>query len=436
MMQTGRDPRLDFRFFFEELSSKGRLASPEKPLSLDFQVARFILDNQPSPVLIQTEKGLVVSNILATRESLYRAIGVSSDLEAYTRMSRALLSPRKLTRIEASSVSSLGDDLYKLPIPKFFEKDGGYYVTAGIFIAREHDGAAINASIHRALLLDERHFAVRLVPRHLYHMFTKAEKSGRPLQAAILVGAPPVMYVSAAASPPYGVYEAEVANALVDGGLAATVDLLENVPLPIPSEYIILGEFIPGKRASEGPFVDILGTYDEIREEPVFEVQEVLARPNPLFYSILPSGSEHILLMGFPREVSIWESVSKVVPRVHRVRLPVSGGGWLYAVISIDKTTEGDAKNAILAAFAAHPSLKIAVIVDGDVDPDNPREVEWAITTRMQPDEDILVIKGVRGSSLDPSADQKTLLTSKLGIDATRPLSKPEWLFKRARIPS
>ncbi|MGB9709696.1 MAG: UbiD family decarboxylase [Infirmifilum sp.] len=431
----GGRPELDLRLFLKELSSRKRLVSPSSMLKLEFQVARFIQEAQPSPILVNSEKGPIVSNLLASREALYLALNVSSDAEAYLQMSRALASPRKIELLETPSMASLGDDLYKLPIPKFFELDGGHYITAGIFVAKECDGNAINASIHRAMLLDENHLAVRLVPRHLYHMFTKAEKKRCPLRAAILIGAPPIFYLTAASSPPYGVYEAEVANSLAGGSLAATVDLLEGVPLPVPSEYVILGEFLLDRRAKEGPFVDILGTYDEVREEPVFKVHEILARPSPLFYSILPSGEEHILLMGFPREVTIWESVSKVVPRVHRVRLPVSGGGWLYAVVSIDKNVDGDAKNAILAAFAAHPSLKLVVVVDGDVNPDNPREVEWAIATRMQPDEDVIILRGVRGSSLDPSADQKSLTTSKMGIDATRPLGKPDWMFKRARIP-
>jgi len=426
---------LDLRALLQFYRSQSEIIESQRKLELEFEVARFIRDSQPTPVVADTERGLVVSNLLASRKALFEALGVRDDAEAYSKMARAMSSPLQISNLTTPSLVSLGDDLLRLPVPKFFEKDGGYYITAGVFIAKEVGGRAVNASIHRAMILDENHLAVRLVPRHLYYMFTQAEKRGIALPAAILVGAPPAVYVAAACSPPYGIYEVEVANTLAGGGLAGTSDLLEGVVLPVPSEVVILGEFLPGKRSKEGPFVDILGTYDEVREEPVFLVHEILTRQTPYFYSILPSGYEHTLLMGFPREVAIWDSVSKVVPKVHKVRLPPSGGGWLYAVVSIDKSTEGDAKNAILAAFAAHPSLKIAIVVDGDVDPDNPEDVEWAIATRMQPDEDLVIIRGARGSSLDPSADQKSLITSKLGIDATRPLSKPSWMFEKARIP-
>ena len=149
---------------------------------------------------------------------------------------------------------------------------------------------------------------------------------------------------------------------------------------------------------------------------------------NPLFHIILPGGREHQLLMGFPREAMIWENIRKVVPKVHKVRLTIGGGGWLHAVVAIDKNSEGDAKNAILAAFAAHPSLKHVVVVDGDIDPDNPYEVEWAIATRFQADKDIVIIRNARGSSLDPSSSNG--LTTKMGIDATAPLHEREKYIK------
>ena len=97
---------------------------------------------------------------------------------------------------------------------------------------------------------------------------------------------------------------------------------------------------------------------------------------------------------------------------------------------------EGDGKNALLAAFGAHSSLKHAIAVDRDIDVFNLDEVEWAIATRFQAGEDLVVIPQVRGSTLDPSADQETALTTKLGVDATLPLTKPYENFELAKIPT
>ncbi|RLI13848.1 UbiD family decarboxylase, partial [Candidatus Bathyarchaeota archaeon] len=151
--------------------------------------------------------------------------------------------------------------------------------------------------------------------------------------------------------------------------------------------------------------------------------------------AILPGGVEHKLFMGFPREAEIWKAVSAVVPAVRAVNLTAGGCGWLHAVVAIEKNVDGDAKNAILAAFSAHPSLKHVVVVDPDIDVYDPEQVEWAIATRFQADEDLVIIRGARGSTLDPSADQETGLTTKVGLDATIPIGLDRRAFSRARIP-
>jgi UbiD family decarboxylase len=140
--------------------------------------------------------------------------------------------------------------------------------------------------------------------------------------------------------------------------------------------------------------------------------------------------------MGLPHEVLIWDSVAKVVPKVCAVNLSVGGCGWLHAIIAVEKQVDGDGKNVLLAAFAAHPSLKHAVVVDSDIDVFDPCDVEWAIATRFQASKDLLIINNVRGSTLDSSADQETGLTSKVGVDATRPFTKPHEKFERAKIPT
>lgn len=141
------------------------------------------------------------------------------------------------------------------------------------------------------------------------------------------------------------------------------------------------------------------------------------------------------LLMGLPHEVLVWEAVSKVVPKVFAVNLSAGGSGWLHAVVSIEKQLDGDEKNAVLAAFAAHPSLKHVVGVDSDINVYDPIDVEWAIATRFQGGEDLVIIQNVRGSTLDSSADQETGLTTKVGGDGTRPFAKTKGKFERASMP-
>jgi len=158
-------------------------------------------------------------------------------------------------------------------------------------------------------------------------------------------------------------------------------------------------------------------------------------REDYIYQGLLPAGSEHRLMMGMPQEPRIWEYVRGVVPNVRGVNLTVGGMGWLHCVVSFDKFREGDPKNVLMAVFAAHPSLKHAVVVDSDIDPYDMQQVEWAIATRFKGDEDLLLVPNVRVSSLDPAGDQEKELGCKVGIDATRPMFKDPEGFRRAEIP-
>jgi len=156
---------------------------------------------------------------------------------------------------------------------------------------------------------------------------------------------------------------------------------------------------------------------------------------DPIYHDILPGYGEHRLLMGLPIESKLFHSVQDVVAGTKKVHLTDGGSNWLVAVIQIRKRLEGEPKNAIIAAFAGHPSLKIAIVVDEDIDPTNPTEVEFAISTRCQADKDLIAIPNSKGSSLDPSSDQNNLLTTKMGIDATATLLKSKDRFEIAKIP-
>jgi UbiD family decarboxylase len=201
------------------------------------------------------------------------------------------------------------------------------------------------------------------------------------------------------------------------------------------AELVLEGRISASREVDEGPFVDITGTYDVRRKQPVVEVVGVAHREDYIYEALLPASAEHRLLMGLPHEVLVWDAVSRVVPKVHAVNLSAGGCGWLHVVVSIDKQVDGDGKNALLAAFAAHPSVKHVVVVDSDIDVCDASEVEWAVATRFQASEDLIIINDVRGSTLDSSADQETGLTSKMGLDATKPFAKPREKFERAKIP-
>jgi UbiD family decarboxylase len=158
-------------------------------------------------------------------------------------------------------------------------------------------------------------------------------------------------------------------------------------------------------------------------------------RNNPIFHDVLAGFGEHQLLMGMPIEAKINMNLKQVLPQTKNVILTEGGCKWLHAVVQISKRRDSDPKKAIEAAFSAHRSLKNVIVVDDDIDPTNPVEVEYAMATRFQADSDLMIVPKVRGSSLDPSSDQKNLLTTKMGVDATKSFSKRAEGFEIARIP-
>jgi UbiD family decarboxylase len=379
----------------------------------------------------------VAAGLCATRKRLYKALNVSSSEEFYLKLLNALDKPLKCRRISKGQTGRkmMKVDLRKLPVLTHYEADGGPYITASLVAALSPDGETENVSIHRLQVLDGRKLAIRLVPRNLYRLYVDAKSKGKPLEVAIAIGVHPALSLAASASPPYGVSEYEVANALLNGKLKLVKCHRVEAYFPADSEIVLEGKILPDAEVSEGPFADLTGTYDAVRSQPVIEILAIHHREKPIYQSILPAGLEHKLLMGIGREAKIWKAVKEVVPKIGGVNLTSGGGGWLHAIISVEKQVNGDVKNVVMAAFAAHPSLKHVVVVDLDVDVYNLEEVEWAIATRFQGKRGLLVVEDVRGSTLDPSADQISGLTTKIGLDATKPLGLPEEKFRKAKIP-
>ncbi len=182
------------------------------------------------------------------------------------------------------------------------------------------------------------------------------------------------------------------------------------------------------------PFVDLTETYDVIRQQPVFELKALTHRKDAIWQALLPGALEHKLLMGMPREPTIFKKVNSVV-RCLDVNVNPGGCSWLHAIVKIDKKNADDGRKAIQAAFAGHRSCKHIYVVDEDIDIYNPEEVEWAMATRFQGDRDLIVMSREPGSSLDPSADAGTHLTTRMGFDLTKPLATVGKSFNKAAFP-
>ncbi len=391
-------------------------------VSRELELTKMLLKERTRPVLFENLDGYrAVGNLWSTRERIAQAMN-TDPMQLSKRMLDAMDSPSPPQELENAPFDKnmLTDfDLRESAIPKFYSGDGGRFITAGVVIA-EQDGIR-NMSFHRLMLIGERRFAVRVVPRHLHALHRRALAKGQDLKVAVAVGLCPSIMLSAAMNVEFGKDELTVANSLRQLCLKEPVcvrKIRNGLLVPAFAEYIFEGR-LTKEIADEGPFVDITGTEDPVRKQPVVEIDRMYHRDDPIFQTILPGANEHFLMMGMPREPVIQRSVSVAVPEVHGVRLTEGGCCWLHGVVSITKQKEGDSVNAIMAALGAHPSMKMVTVVDNDIDIYDDQDVEWAVATRFQGHKGLVVIENARGSSLDPSADETT---TKVGIDATKPI--------------
>jgi len=310
-------------------------------------------------------------------------------------------------------------DLCAIPIPWHYPEDRGRYQSASVIIA-EYDGVR-NMSFHRQFLRDANHCVSRFVPRHLRTMTDKARANGDEIDIAVVNGPDATVLLAAAMSFTHDLDELTVAAAFhqrLHGKPLELVTLSNGIQVPADSEYAMEAR-ITLEDDDEGPYVDITGTVDDVRQEPVIEYDAVHHRNAAIFHALIPAEVEHRTLMGLPRAPTIKSAVNEVVSCVD-VYMTDGGSGWLSAVVSIEPLNEGDGVKAIHAALDGHRSMKQVTVVDTDIDCSNPVRVEWALMTRWQPDKDTIILSNQKGSSLDPSRNEKGL-TSKIGIDATLP---------------
>lgn len=415
---------MSFRGFIDDLRKDRLLKEVQEPVSPVLDVTARAWG--AGPILFHNVDGhKCILNILSSRDLLARALGVpAGDIVRHLSSIDYQSYQSRLKEVDSSPFQEVvtSPDLSRLPILTYFEGDGGPYITSAVVVTQYGD--SLNACVHRLMVLGKDRLAARLVPgRHTHQLYQAAIAAGEELPVAIAIGVDPLVLIAASTRVPPNM-EFQYASSL-RGGPVELVRLENGVP--VPHAEIVLEGYITAERASEGPFVDITGTKDLVRQEPVIRLTKMMTCEGFIYHGLLPAGGEHKMLMGVPYEPLIYRSVSKVA-KVKDVILTEGGCCYFHAVVQIKKETESDARAAIDAAFKAHGSLKHVVIVDDDIDIYDPRDVEFAIATRVKGDEDIVVYPNVRGSTLDPRS--KDGITTKVGVDATARLDRL-WKFMR-----
>ncbi len=410
----------------------------ERPVSRELELAGVLHALGARPALFSSVKESrfpVAGNLFAGKEPIARTLGVR-PAELISRLVAAIEHPARpevVERAPCQEVVRERVDLGELPLLLHCAGDGGPYISAGVVVAR-HPVHGQNLDFHRMMQVGEDRLAVRVVAgRH----FDQYLRDARRMPIALCLGNGANVMLAAATSVALGQDELELAAALEPLRVvrARTFDAL----IPADCELVLEGVIDLDDRVPEGPFVDLTGTYDRVREEPVFTVKAITHREGAIWQALLPGDREHRVMMGMPREPTILREVRRAGVECLDVHINPGGCSWLHAIVQIEKRREDDGRRALEAAFRGHRSLKHAFVVDRDVDLYDPEAVEWAMATRFQGDRDLLVVGREPGSSLDPSAEGDESLTCKVGFDLTRPLATQAGAgksFERAAFPA
>lgn len=424
---------MSLRNFIEQTTATGDLITIHKEVDTTFEVANVAHALEGHPVLFNKIKNYpdwrIIAGPCGDRKYFCMDLGVEQS-ELLTHLAHATENPVAPPIVEAAPCQEVileTFDLHDLPILLHLPQDAGHYIASNVVITEDPEYGR-NMCYHRLLRLNDKQFAARIIERR--GTYNAMQKVDGDLPIAICIGVSQAVHLAASMGPPPEVDELAVANALAPTPLVKCIT--NDLHVPAEAEIVLEGR-ITSQRHGEGPFMDLTETMDIVRQQPVIEIDLITHRRNPIFHALLPGGLEHKILMGMPKEPTIFNEVNKVTKCTGATITP-GGASWLHAVVQIDKQTEEDGRLAIEAAYKGHGSLKHVWIVDTDIDIYNPAQVEWAMATRFQGNKDMIVFENQPGSSLDPSGIHeagKKSRTAKVGFDCTMPLDTDPAKFVR-----
>lgn len=425
---------LDLRRLLTALESEGRLLRVRREVNPRFELAavtKRIQETRNLPVVFERVAGArhpVVSNVYGSYGLVARLFGAEASG----------LAARWSAMAEATVLAAAPDGgpppvdevgLDELPRLTFAEKDAGPYLTAAVVLARDPETGAVNASYHRMQMMGGGEVRTRLGrSSDLYRLHHDAERRGRPLPVAVLIGAPPAVALAAAATIGPGLSEIDLAERFAGRRFAMRRCETVDIEVPADTEFVLEGEILPHERRPEGPFGEWMDYYVAQADNHVLMVRRGVARKGALFHAILSGSAEEIALSAIPCAAKIHRAIRAFDPGVRDVScFPL----MQFVVVQIAKRYEGQAQKAMMGSFGAETDRQLfCVVVDEDVNIHDIEDVMWAVSTRCRPDRDVMVIPGVPSFARDPHETH----WGRIGIDATAPLANRAD-FERKRYP-
>jgi 2,5-furandicarboxylate decarboxylase 1 len=358
----------------------------------------------------------VVTNIFASRRRIARLLGCDASRihAAYQEKARRAVDPKVVAKGPILDSVEEKVDLTTLPLLRHFETDKAPYITNGIVAAEN------NLSYHRAMLHSKTELATSLHSRgHLWRLLQLAQERRKPLPIAMVIGAHPLFMLAASARVAFGADERRIAGGLLGSPLEIIKTPKYGIGVPAAAEFVLEGVIDAEAKVDEGPFGEFTGYSSSRTTNNLFRVETMMRRRDAILVDVAGgNAAEHLNLSRVPRESEMAEKLMERFPSVTALHYPNSGVHF-HAYVALRARREGEARQVMLALLGWDPYLKTVVAVDDDIDLTDDSEVMWALATHFQPHRDVLIVDGLPGSVLDPSASA-TGTTSRMGLDATR----------------
>lgn len=458
--QVNRKAWGDLRQFSEAMFSAEQLKSVPLPVSPDLQITalchRSLLNNGPA-LLFENVSGYempVLGNLFGNEKRILAALEMEStqDLRGLGKELAFLRNPSlpdnrqslldaapgfarlahvtpKLMRDapwQSNTIEGTDVDLETLPISTCWPDDADRLITWGMVITRGPNKARINLAIYRQQLIARNKLIMRWLPHRGgaqdFREFQQA-KPGQAFPLSVVIGADPATLLAAVTPIPDTLSEYQFSG-LLRGRRSRIVESdLTGLPIPHGAEIVLEGHIYPDEMATEGPFADHTGYYNSRADFPVFTVERICHRDNPVYlttYMGKPGEDEPSIMAAALNEMFI-PLLQEQFPEVVDFYLPPEACSYRMAIVSIRKHYPGHARRIMFGIWSwlrQFTYTKTIIVTDEDIDIRNWKEVIWAISTRADPVRDTLLIENTPIDYLD-FASPKAGLGGKMGIDAT-----------------
>jgi 2,5-furandicarboxylate decarboxylase 1 len=317
-----------------------------------------------------------------------------------------------------------------IPILKHYEKDSAPFITTGIVSSSDPDSGIVGRGIHRMEYRGKNLLGVALLNPPLTTIYEKYKSRGQRMPVAMTIGVDPALFISMALKVPPGTDKLEVAGGLRGKGIEVMPTPQAGIEVPAAGEFLLEGYIDETRGKKDGPLGEISGYYLSLKETPTIIVEHLYHKDSPIYHALLPTSPESDRYLTFVSRAHLEESAKRLFSFIVNITfVPKTFGSSL--VVNVKTSEKFKIRNLILFLLS-FPMIKKVVIVDDDVNADDPYDVEWAVITRCKADEDFIIINKLQGQPIDPTVEDMYGVT-KIGINAT---IQGKSIEERARVVS